>query len=213
MHSFSGFPAGKVHLTPIPAPFFTDLLPEIDHLGELKIVLYAIWILDRQEGKIRYFTLADCLADARLVKGFGRTLETARPKIEEALERAVTRGALLHAVGREDGAVEGLYFLNSPRGKAAVEALRMGEWEPTDLERVIPALEIERPNIFKLYEDNIGVLTPMISEMLIEAAQTYPEDWIEDAIQSAVENNVRRWRYVEAILRAWKERGRHEQDR
>lgn len=213
MRSFSGFPAGKVHLTPIPAPFFTELLPEIDHLGELKIVLYAMWILDRQEGTIRYFTLADCLADARLMNGFGATPQVARPKIEEALERAVTRGVLLR-IGGQDGKAEGhLYFLNSPRGKAAIEALRMGEWAPAELERVAPALEIERPNIFKLYEDNIGVLTPMISEMLIEASQTYPEDWIEDAIQSAVENNVRRWRYVEAILRSWKERGRHGQDR
>lgn len=209
MPSFSGFPAGKVHLTPVPAAFFTELLPEIDHLGELKIVLYALWILDRQEGATRYFSLADCLEDVRLVDAFGGTPQSARAAIIEALERAVNRGVLLRS--RTDD--QALYFLNSPRGRAALEALKNEEWKPEDLDRVVPALEIERPNIYKLYEDNIGVLTPMVSDMLNEAAQTYPEDWIADAIQSAVENNVRRWRYVEAILQAWKERGRHEHDR
>ena len=53
----------------------------------------------------------------------------------------------------------------------------------------------------------------MIAETLRDAEQTYPADWLEDAIRIAVENNVRRWRYVDAILRSWKEEGRDEQDR
>ena len=55
MPRFAGFPSGKVRTTPIPAPFFTELLPQIDHLGELKVTLYALWFLDRQEGQIRFF--------------------------------------------------------------------------------------------------------------------------------------------------------------
>ena len=34
MSPFTGFPSGKVRFTSIPAPFFSDLLPEIDQLGE-----------------------------------------------------------------------------------------------------------------------------------------------------------------------------------
>ena len=63
------------------------------------------------------------------------------------------------------------------------------------------ALDVERPNIFRLYEENIGPLTPLIAEMLRDAEKTYPADWIEEAFKIAVENNVRRWRYIEAILR------------
>jgi DNA replication protein DnaD len=48
---------------------------------------------------------------------------------------------------------------------------------------------------------------------LKEAEQTYPTDWIEDAMRIAVENNVRRWRYVQAILRSWQEEGRDDQNR
>jgi DnaD/phage-associated family protein len=69
-----------------------------------------------------------------------------------------------------------------------------------------------RPNIFRLYENNIGPLTPMIAEILQDAENTYPPAWIEEAIRIAVENNKRNWRYVEAILRRWQEGGRDERE-
>ncbi|OPZ69106.1 MAG: Replication initiation and membrane attachment [bacterium ADurb.Bin478] len=47
----------------------------------------------------------------------------------------------------------------------------------------------------------------MIAETLREAENTYPMDWIESAIRGAVEANVRKWRYVEAILKSRLERG------
>lgn len=213
MPTFSGFPAGKTHLTPIPAPFFAELLPEIDDLGELKISLYALWFLDRQEGKIRFFTLRDCLEDSRLMAGFGKLEEKARAALLDALERAVTRGTLLRALPDGGQAEDSLYFLNSPRGRAAVEALQKGDWSPQQLDRAEVALSLERPNIFALYEENIGPLTPMMVETLREAEQEYPREWIEEAVKAAVENNARRWRYVEAILRARKGKGRHEANR
>ena len=72
MH-FHGFPEGKVRLTPIPAPFFSELLPEIDHLGELKVTLYAFWRLDRMEGAFRYLRQADFAGDERFMQGLGAT--------------------------------------------------------------------------------------------------------------------------------------------
>jgi DNA replication protein len=213
---FVGFPAGKVHLTPIPATFFTDLLPQIDDLGELRITLYALWLLDQQEGPVRYFCLSDCMENVKLAASFGRTEEDARRAVETALEKAVQRGTLVVSDPLPSRAV---YFLNSPRGRAALEALSKGEWSLDDQNRANVALEASRPNIFALYEENIGPLTPMIVETLREAEQEYPQAWIEEAVRAAVENNVRRWRYVEAILRARKEktyapnRGNDEEDR
>ena len=72
----------------------------------------------------------------------------------------------------------------------------------------------ERPNIFKLYEENIGPLTPLIADALKDAEQTYPPEWVAEALEIAVKNNKRNWKYVEAILRRWKEEGHaKEQDR
>ncbi|MBC7239383.1 MAG: DnaD domain protein, partial [Chloroflexi bacterium] len=65
-----------------------------------------------------------------------------------------------------------------------------------------------RPNIFELYEQNIGLLQPLLAQELEEAARDYPPEWIEDAFRIAVERNVRHWRYIRAILERWATEGR-----
>jgi DnaD/phage-associated family protein len=213
MPAFTGFPSGKVRLTRIPAPFFTDLLPAIDHLGELKITLYALWFLDRMEGNLRYITFRDCLDDKNLTGSFGRKEEDVRAGLADALERAVLRGTLLKVTAKGAEPEESAFFLNSPRGRAAVAALQKGEWTLEGIARAGAALDVERPSIFSLYEQNIGPLTPMMVDTLRDAEQEYPAEWIEEAVRAAVENNARRWRYVDAILRSRKERGRHDSNR
>lgn len=60
--------------------------------------------------------------------------------------------------------------------------------------------------ISTIYEHEIGALTAMSSESIKDACDTYPADWIEEAIQIAVDSNVRKWKYVESILRNCKEK-------
>ncbi|MEW6180651.1 MAG: DnaD domain protein [Chloroflexota bacterium] len=208
---FNGFPAGKTRLIPLPAAFFSELLPQIDHPAELKVTLYAFWLLDRIEGEFRFFKAEDFEEDARLLEAFGKNPQIARTNLRDALERAVQRGTLLKVNWGEGESA--LYFLNSPRGRAAVAALQNGEWSPEEIQRPEVRLTVERPNIFRLYEENIGPLTPLMAETLEDAEKTYPVEWIEEAIRAAVESNVRRWRYVEAILRARLERSEHEANR
>jgi DnaD/phage-associated family protein len=213
MPKFAGFPSGKVRSTAIPAPFFTELLPQIDHLGELKVTLYAFWFLDRQEGQIRFITEADFLSDRKLLQAFSPFDEEAHVALKDALARAVERGTLLAAPVTHQDRPLTLYFFNSARGRAALKALQNGEWNPELGNRAVVALELERPNIYRLYEDNIGPLTPLISDMLREAELLYPAEWIEEAMKKAVLSNARHWRYVEAILSRWKEKGRDDTHR
>lgn len=202
MPAFTGFPAGKVHHTPIPGPFFSELLPAIDHLGELKVTLYAFWFLDRLEAPVRYLSQQDFAADERLIRGLGDD------SLLDSLERAVQRGTLLKVQSTAGGSEGALFFLNTPRGRAAVQSIQDGTWVPELVDHPPVSLEVERPNIFRLYEENIGPLTPLVADMLREAEQTYKPEWIEEAVRIAVQNNVRRWKYVEAILRSWQEEGR-----
>lgn len=69
-------------------------------------------------------------------------------------------------------------------------------------------VQIERPNIFILYEQNIGLLSPLIADELRDAADTYPAEWIETAFREAVLHNKRKWSYIRAILRRWETEGR-----
>ena len=75
MKRFAGFPPGKTRLSPIPAQFFSELLPEINHLGELKVTLYAFWFVDRQDGDTRYITYDDFVADQAFLNGLSKKVE------------------------------------------------------------------------------------------------------------------------------------------
>ncbi len=69
-------------------------------------------------------------------------------------------------------------------------------------------IQIERPNIFVLYEQNIGLLSPLLADELKDAADQYPAEWIEAAFREAVQHNKRKWSYIRAILRRWETEGR-----
>ena len=211
MKPFKGFAEGKLRLTPVPGPFFTELLPDIDHLGELKVTIYAFWRLDRKEGAFLYLRKTDFTEDDGFMQGMQADIGQAGQALAEALQRCVQRGTLLEATVILDEGPEFLYFLNSPKGRAALQAIERGDWRPSGDPSAPLDLSLDYPNIFQLYEGHIGPLTPMIADTLREAEETYPADWIEEAIRLAVENNVRRWSYVEAILRRWQEEGRHDQ--
>lgn len=213
MSRFSGFPSGKTPLTPLPAAFFRELLPQIDNLAELKIILYAFWFLNQQQGNTRYITLQDFLQDQRLLQGLTDDPAAAQAILETTLDRAVERGVFLKAQLSDQKNETRIYFFNTALGRAALKALEAGRWSPDHNLHIIPALDLERPTIYRLYEENIGPLTPMIAEALRDAEQTYPTEWIQDALQIAVESNVRRWRYIAAILQSWQENGRHGTDR
>ena len=211
MQGFAGFPDGMRRATPIPNLFFSDLLPTIDNMAELKVTLYAFWALGQREGTVRYLRLTDFMNDPVLLKAMGGpSIQSGVDALLDGVERAVARGTFLKVdVEGVDGQME-LYFLNTERGRAAVEGISRGEWRPSPDDEQPITLLIERPNIFVLYEQNIGALTPMIAEELREAEKTYPPRWIEEAIKLAVTNNVRRWRYVQTILERWRTEGRQD---
>lgn len=210
MKGFSGFPDGKMRLTPVPNLFFSDLLPNIDNLAELKVTMYMFWALGQMDRQVPYLRLTDFMQDGILMDGLGSTPTTAVQALYDGLERAQARGSLLHiTVEGAEGSID-LYFVNSPKGRAAVDGIEKGEWRPSLGRDQAVSLTIEKPNIFVLYEQNIGALTPIIADELRDAERDYPVKWIEEAIQIAVRNNARKWRYVNSILERWRLEGKHD---
>jgi DNA replication protein len=208
MSPFGGFENGKSQPIPIPAEFFTDVLPDIEDLSELKVTLYVLWHFEMQDDEVRYITLEEILADRSFSNRIGEKVASNNTEISKALTRAVQRGTFLEFKTETDT----LFFLNSPRGRAAYEGLKSGSWKPGHDNRAQILLSRSRPNIFALYEQNIGLITPIMAETLMDAEKQYPVEWIEDALKIAVTRNARNWRFVEAILRSWKEKGRDEKD-
>ena len=197
MKTFNGFTDSE-SFTQLPDTFFHQLLNQIDDAAELKVTFYVLWRVEHMDGPFRALQGSDFE---------GKTLGLSQEEIRSGLDNAVKRGSLLHV--KKDGT--DYFLLNSPRGRASAQAMESGNWDPQTASSN-PAFE--RPNIFRLYEENIGPLTPLIADALKDAEETYSAEWIAETIDLAVRNNKRSWRYCEAILKRWKEEGRGEkQDR
>jgi DnaD/phage-associated family protein len=207
MNTFSGFPGGRTGHTSLPDPFFSDLLPLIDDLAELKVTLHIFWLLYHKKGAPWYVTLQELQGDGTLLRGLGGLATSPEEALRDGLQRGVARGTLLHLRGA--GGAQNFYFVNSAQGRRAVEQAQTGELLLAEGEvRAEPAAPVERPNIFVLYEQNIGLLQPIIAEELQEAERAYPQEWIQEAFRIAVENNVRNWKYIRRILERWAAEGK-----
>lgn len=210
MRKFQGFPAGKIRQVSIPVQFFTELLPSIDHIGELKITLYAFWRLSRGEGNIRFIARSEFEDDELLMKSLADMPSASLTVLEESIQLCVERGTLLEVAVGEGEQAEVLFFLNTPRGRRAVDAISNGDWNPAEEMAEHFELKQEPVSIFRLYEEQIGPLNPIIADVLEEAEATYPQSWIQESFHIAAENNVRKWRYIEVILQRWSEEGKDE---
>jgi DnaD/phage-associated family protein len=200
---FEGFVAGGAATT-LPAQFFVELLPEIEDEAELRMTLYALYAIGRVRGPLRAVRASQLAAERPLLRALARWggAEAVRP----ALERAAARGALL-ACPLEDG--DALYLVNTDSGRRSLLRLRAGALAAPGV-AVRPApRDAGPPGVpAQVYEAEIGVLSPSVSEALAAAGERYPEGWIVDALREAARSNVRSWRYAEAILERWGTEGR-----
>ena len=185
--TFPGFDAVK--RLPVPAPLLSSLLAEIEDTAELKCTLRFLWHEAQQSGAPKRVAASALRTDGVLLDALGSGEE-----IERGIALAVERGTLIEAAG--------WLLLRTQQNERAAEALGAAPAQ------AVAAPAPERPNIFRLYEENIGMLTPLVADELRAAEEEYPTEWIETAIREAAAGNVRSWRYAEAILERWKREGR-----
>ncbi|OGN94730.1 MAG: hypothetical protein A2Y89_01285 [Chloroflexi bacterium RBG_13_51_18] len=207
MTKFQGFPSGgRVQYTAIPGVFFSDVLPQITDIDELKTTLHIIAVLYQRKGYPRFIRYDELMGDAVLMGGLKGSEETLRG----GLKKAVERGTLL-SLSVEMEIVSGdIYFINDESSRQAVEKIKSGGLKLPGLKagKSAPVPSEPLPDIFTLYEQNIGMLTPMIADELRDAEKSYPEDWIRDAIKEAVLHNKRSIKYIARILQNWSIEGR-----
>ena len=211
MKHFTGFPA-KMEFTPIPNLFFSHLMPQISDITELKTALHIFMAIYIKRGYPRFVSFGELLSNTSLMRSFRQTTKPAEESLSSALELTTKRGTILHLVVDCDGKPEDIYFLNTLSDRQAMAKVQNGELKLPGLKvkTQFPTQTEELPNIFTLYEENIGMLTPMIAEELKEAEELYPENWIRDAMKKAVNQNKRKWDYISAILERWTAEGRRD---
>lgn len=201
MSGFEGFRANS-QKTAIPNVFFTQLMPQIKDASELRIALHIFWAIQQKKGSPRFVTFRELLGDKTLAPSLGENLTERVEALERGLRGAVAKGVLITAEVEAKGLVNRLYMVNTEADRRALERIECQRVGMDGVAVSVPSIELEeRPNAFAVYENNIEPLNPTIVEWLKEAVSLYSEDWVVDAIEEAVRNSVRKWTYIEAILK------------
>ena len=206
MKRFSGFPA-RGNFTPLPNIFFSALLPEINDPIELKITLLLFEIIYPKKGYPKYAAFTELLNDTTVRACL--PVESAESKLKAVLDDAIVRGSFIR-LSLEGERPEDLYFQNNEENRQAVEKIRDGQLqiEGVQVKAFAPTSPVKEPDIFTYYEENIGMLTPIIADGLKDAEKNYPEKWVRDAIKEAADLNKRNWRYISRILERWSTEGK-----
>lgn len=205
--TFEGFPNSGL-ATPVPNLFFARVMPEIEAVEELVVTAYFFYAQTQVRRSPRFLTLRELESDGALLRTLARLCGGHDGKaLRRGLDLAVRRGTLIElAVGRASSPTEErLYAVNTPANRKAFAAL--GPDAVRVEEPLPPAQGTAAPDIFTLYEQNVGTITPLIAEDLKEAEDRYPPDWIRAAFHEAVAANKRSWRYIARILQRWETEG------
>jgi DnaD/phage-associated family protein len=184
----------------LPAALLERLLRDVWDPLEVKVVLTVALL----GGASTPVPEDDVLTHEALQHGSRGDGSDRAERLPEAVEIAAARGVLLK-LASESGQRWLLLGTNENRARARAGVRLAG---PSG---VTPVLRPERPNIFGLYEQNIGLVTPIIADRLVDALERFPEAWIAEAIGEAVSYNRRNWRYIQRILENWATEGRQDE--
>ena len=210
----------------VPETVFNRLLEQIASLSEMQCVLRMIYLSKENKGINRHkrpahsVTLEELLTDKLLVKIFSSKGIDPSAEIEKSAKLIVQHG--IFTLGKSMPSQDSLpEFAHSCQPDMKHETLFILNIKTfTDKQQDIVHHKhtnpqklhmdsLDKPNIYGLYEDNIGMLNPIIAELLKDAEQTYPQTWIEEAFTEAIARNKRNWKYIAAILKNWEREGKN----
>ncbi len=180
----------------VPGAYVTQVIRQVGDAVELKVTLLAFHLLSKSREYPGYVTRSELLLKAASMLGADEEV------CGVAVDAAVERGVFLRAQMQAEGDDATVYFANIEADLEAIEQLKTG-WRSGN-----GGAAARTPNIFELYERNIGIITPIMAEELKDAQRTYPPEWIEEAFREAVKGRKQNWKYISRILERWSVEGR-----
>lgn len=191
--------------TQTPNNFF-DMLPDMEH-SEVNVTLVMIrntFGFHRTEFKMGLGKLADAA---------GLSRNAAKDGAEAAEKRGTFKRTNPDSLGEAEWELvigQPVTTLHSVTGDGqpvttdrSTSDQQVGIKEIKEIKQTIPVGEV-----FKSYQANIGMLTPILSEKIGTAYDTYLAEWIIESFEIAVSNNARNWGYCDAILKRWETKGK-----
>lgn len=129
----------------------------------------------------------------------GSETDWAAKKRRQALQAANS----LPAAGETAGDTTGENFPTDIRDKRT----DIRDKEIRDRDNGSPAVDAGLAEIVGLYEENIGSFPPAARDALMSWREIFADDLILLAIKKAALSGVRKWNYINGILKAWKNEG------
>jgi len=205
---FKGFPA-RMQFTPVPNIVFSAILPRIQDLVEVKVLFHFLAVLYARKGALKFIPAEELEQDPGLVFDLDREPVEVKTATTRALQSLVEKNILLKVSLPRNGRASDFFGLNTEANRGIAEKARQGTTTIPAIKNAdtLP-LRAQPVDIFSLYEQNIGIITPLIAEELKDAQKNYPEDWIREAVKEAIDQNKRNWRYIARILEKWSTEGK-----
>ncbi len=199
--------SGEPHepMVSVPCALFAEVIPGIKDLAEYKVVLKVAQLgAERRQLMVSMTDLLEPDACRSLLPL--STPGPREPRVRRAVEQAVANGTLLRLT---PAGKDTMLLLGTGANRSLVQRLVAGDPNARQALHVRDEenISVYRGNVYALYEQHIGPLTPLIAEHVRDIERTYPRLWIEQAMAAAVQNNRRSWRYVESVLTQWEETG------
>lgn len=181
----------------LPSSFCINVLLQTHDIAQIKATLLIFYLLHSKKKMPAYITYQELVSQASSIADLDE--ET----LKQALKLAVEHEAIFPATLNSRGKIQHIYANNTDRNE--IEQILKGKAHFRQLNQ---ERKKTTPNIFTLYEQNIGIITPMIAEELKESEKRYSPQWIEQAFKEAVVANKRSWRYIARILEIWASQGK-----
>jgi DnaD/phage-associated family protein len=194
----------------IPRTYFDDRLAQATTYDELQVLLATIRLLAESANDSGEIEEESIMRDTQLnaVLSTTATSQSSTSRIIRALNQAVIRGALLRLSVLTKGRQRIVYQL-ADRDVPISDSAEIDE-TAFDGDATLPSSlhDAQAASVYAAYEDNIGMLTPLVADQIRLALELYPASWIHEAIGEAVAYNRRQWRYIQRVLQNWSADGR-----
>lgn len=189
--------------------------------GGLKLTLLALADYCRPENGLKCWPSIPTIAE--MVGTNERQIKRNLAKLEELGELIILRNVgrsntnlydLSPLKGVTDDTISEEEKVSSETEKVSSETIKgVTDDTQTVYESIEPLLK--QPNgdsgaVFSMYESEIGMTSKVIADQIVDAIQEFGAEGVKEAIGIAARANVRKWAYVDGVLKRWRANGKQE---
>ena len=182
-------------VTNVPNAVLESLLDIDADVQQIAFAWRTLWWIERSRTFPKSVTVSDLRTDRTLIRSVGHAFDS-------VIEAVCRRGVFLR-IGQDGTERLLLNTVSAVRADGIIDDGREVSANGWNNGASMPG----PADAFRAYEQNIGQMTPMIRESIVQSLQDFTDAQITQAIRIAVENDARSWAFIKAVLKRWNREG------